>query len=54
MSKPKFSKRAKTELTVKGLQEKFPDIVCGIQSYNNGKVAVIIPNGRVIFDSRHK
>tara|TARA_Y100001973_G_scaffold33588_1_gene50573 strand:+ start:11410 stop:11574 length:165 start_codon:yes stop_codon:yes gene_type:complete len=54
MSKPKFSKRTPTELTVKGLQEKFPDIVCGVVSYNNGKVAVIIPNGRVIFDSRHK
>ena len=54
MSKPKFSKRTPTELTVRGLQEKFPDIVCGIEPHGKGKVAVIIPNGRVIFDSNHK
>jgi len=52
--KPRFSKRKPTELTVKGLQEKFPDIVSDVTSYNNGKVAVTIPNGRIIFDSRHK
>lgn len=53
-TKPKFSKRTKTQLTVKGLQEQFPDIVCGLEPLNNGKVAVIIPNGRIIFDGRHK
>jgi len=54
MSKPKFSKRTPTELTVRGLQEKFPDRVCGVKPLGKGKVAVIIPNGRVIFDSNHK
>ena len=48
-TRPKFSKREQTSLTVKELQEQFPDRVVGVESYNNGKVAVIIPNGRIIF-----
>lgn len=50
----KFSKRTTSTLTVKGLQEQFPDRIVGITSYNNGKIAVIIPNGRIIFDSNHE
>ncbi len=52
--KPRFRHREPTELTVKGLQEKYPDIVGGVETFNKGKVAVKIPNGRIIFDSRHK
>ena len=48
-TRPKFSKREQTSLTVRKLQEQFPDRVVGVKSYNNGKVAVIIPNGRIIF-----
>jgi len=53
-NKVKFSKRTTSTLTVKGLQEQFPDRIIGITPYNNGKIAVTIPNGRIIFDSNHE
>ena len=53
-NKVKFSKRIPSTYTVKGLQEQFPDRIVGVTSYNNGKIAVLIPNGRIIFDSNHE
>lgn len=52
MKRPKFSKREPSNITVKVLQEKYPDLVCGVETYNKYKVAVLIPNGRVVIDSR--
>ena len=48
-----FKNRTKSNITVKGLQEQFPDRVLGVKALNKGKVAVIIPNGRIVFDNRH-
>ena len=52
--KQKFSKRAPSNITVKGLQEQFPDLILGVKPLNNGKVAVSIPNGRLIIDSNNE
>lgn len=54
MSKSNFSKRPVSTLTVKSLQDQFPDKVLGVNPLNKGKMAVTIPNGRVVFDNNNK
>ena len=54
MSKSNFLKRPVSTLTVKSLQDQFPDKVLNVKALNKGKVAVTIPHGRVVFDNNHK
>jgi len=54
VSKSNFLKRPVSTLTVKSLQDQFPDKVLNVKALNKGKVAVTIPNGRVVFDNNHK
>ena len=61
MSKSNFSKRPVSTWNVFNFQEEFTDKCftttgkfLGVKTLNKGKVALIIPNGRVVFDNNHK
>ena len=48
-TRPKFSKREQTSLTVKELQEQFPDRVVGVESYNQWKSSSYNPKWSYYF-----